>query len=249
MSGKIIHLESVDSTNTYLKKITSEGAEDGTVVVAKRQTAGRGRSGNSFVSEDGGLYCSMLIRTAELDLAETTTLTTKVSVAVARALEEACGVYAGIKWVNDLILNGKKIAGILVEAGVMQNGGIPYVIAGIGLNINQKAFPEPVSPVASSLHRELGRTFDAEGVENAVLRQMEELRLHLTDRDREYLEEYRSRCVTLGKQVVFQRNGERILCTAERITDDYGLGILLQDGSREILRSGEVHVRGIEGYI
>ena len=126
MSGKIIHLESVDSTNTYLKKMTSEGAEDGTVVVAKRQTAGRGRSGNSFVSEDGGLYCSMLIRTAELNLAETTTLTTKVSVAVARALEEICEVYAGIKWVNDLILNGKKIAGN--NAREMFSGVTAYII-------------------------------------------------------------------------------------------------------------------------
>jgi len=249
MSRKIIRLESVDSTSTYLKKLALEGVEDGTAVIADRQTAGRGRCGNSFVSEAGGLYCSVLIRTSSLKLSETTALTTKVSVAVACALEASCGIHAGIKWVNDMILNRKKIGGILVEAGRIRNGEIPYVVAGIGMNINQRNFPEPVSSVASSLCREQNRTFDLTAVEDALLDQMDKLRLHLTDRDAEYLEEYRSRCVTLGKQAVFQRNGEQVYCTAEAISEDYGLQVLLEDGTREILRSGEVHVRGIEGYV
>lgn len=260
---KTVYLDSTDSTNTWIKNLILSGAdpfmEDGTAVFAKKQTAGRGRTGNSFSSEDGGLYLSMLIRTERQTLDRITQLTPILAVAVSRALEESTGVLSGIKWVNDLILEKRKLGGILVEAGHMTNGRIPYVIAGIGININQEHFPSAISNVAVSLRMRGGKIFSIGEIADAVLRHLDLLREDLREEEgvagissrisNRYLNEYRKRCVTTGKTVCFERNGIRERCLAEEITEDYGLTVRYPDGRREILRSGDVHVRGFEGYI
>ena len=261
---KTVYLESADSTNTWLKNRMLSGAdplaEDGTAVLARYQTAGRGRTGNSFASADGGMYLSMVIGTEMLELNEITSLTPKIAVAVSRALEETSGVLTGIKWVNDIILDGKKLGGILVEAGHLSEGRIPYVIAGIGINVNQESFPGEISDVAVSLKMRSGKTFSVEEIADAVLRHLDVLRKELKKKIRSedstesdcpdaYLKEYREKCVTTGRTVCFERNGVREVCTAERITEDYGLLVRHPDGTEEILRSGDVHVRGLEGYI
>ena len=249
MRREILHLESVDSTNTYLKEAARNGAADGTVVIAARQTAGRGRTGNSFASADGGLYCSMLFRTEELELSETVSLTTRAGVAASDAVSAVTGIAPGIKWVNDLILNGKKIAGILVEAGPFSNERIPYAVVGIGINVNQTAFPEELAGKASSLRLECGRAIRLSEAETALIRYLDLLRAELRSGGDRYLQTYRERCVTLGKTVCFDRNGVSVLCKAVGITEEYGLQVVHTDGREETLRSGEVRVRGIDGYL
>ena len=246
---RIIYKESLDSTNSFLKKLAQDGAEDGTIVIAGEQSAGRGRRGNSFVSEAGGLYFSFLMRTKGLAVENVTTVTTKTAVAVLKTLKKAAGVNAGIKWVNDIVLNSKKVCGILVEAGTIAEGGIPYVVIGIGINVNQNEFPDGISAVASSLRIETGRIINMDNLIGELVDQLDFLRNHLTDRDDDYLKEYRRACITTGREIVFERESRMNQCRAEKIEDDYGLTVAYQDGSIETLRSGEVHVRGIEGYV
>lgn len=249
MTGNLIRLDSTDSTNTYLKKLAEEGAADGTAVTAERQIAGRGRTGNRFASESGGLYLSYLIRTDDLEIRETTSITTKTAVAAISALKDALGICAGIKWVNDIILNRKKLGGILVEAGHLEYGRIPYVVTGIGINVNQEHFPVSISEIATSLYLETGIQYAVDELADAVLGQLDRLRRNRTEQDAAYLQEYRRFCETVGRTVCFERNGKQMICQAAGITDDYGLLVQHRDGSEEVLRSGEVHVRGLEGYL
>ncbi|MDO5444184.1 MAG: biotin--[acetyl-CoA-carboxylase] ligase [Eubacteriales bacterium] len=248
--AKIIYLDSVDSTNTYLKNMALNGAENGTAVIALKQTAGRGRTGNSFVSDEGGLYLSVLIDTHCLEIPETTALTSCTAVAVAHALKDAVGITPGIKWVNDMILNEKKLGGILVEAGRIADGRIPYVVAGIGINVNQGRFPETIAGMAASIRRETGEKYPVDAVSGAIIARMDELITNISSNNLGgYLKEYRELCVTVGRTVVFERNGQIITAEAKKITEDYGLLVTYRDGTEEILRCGDVHVRGLEGYV
>ena len=132
---RIIRLESVDSTNTYLSRLADQGAPEGTVVVAEVQTAGRGTAGRSFFSPAGeGLYLSVLLR-PEAELSQLLTLTGRAAAAVRTAMERACGASCRIKWLNDIYLNGKKLCGILAE--LSPDGD--RVILGVGINLLQSA--------------------------------------------------------------------------------------------------------------
>ena len=135
------------STNLDARRWLQDGAAHGSLVAADRQTAGRGRLGRSFASADGGLYMSVVIKS---DL-PAGVLTTLCAVAVRRAIQELTGKTADIKWVNDLQIDGKKICGILCE-GVWQGDRPLGVIAGIGLNICQREFPEALRDIAASLY-------------------------------------------------------------------------------------------------
>ena len=249
---ELIRLECVDSTNTYLKKLAQEGAADGTVVAASRQSGGRGRTGNSFSSEEGGLYLSMLMRTEHLALADVTGITSKAAVETVRALFSAYGICAEVKWVNDLILNRKKLGGILVEAGKMTSGGrIPWVVAGVGINVNQRAFPEEIKEKATSLFLETGFPREVDSLVSALTDRLNFLREHLASPEEAsaYLAEYRGICTTVGSEISFIREGAVQCCTAVGVDDSYGLIVRYPDSSSEILRSGEVSVRGIAGYV
>lgn len=246
---KTIYLDTVDSTNTYLKKLALEGAENGTAAVAARQTAGKGRTGNSFESENGGLYLSVLLNTAHLSVPETTAVTTCAAVAAIRTLRETCGIKAGIKWVNDIIYNEGKLGGILTEAGKLQNGRIPYVVVGIGINLNQRSFPDGIAGTAVSLRNETGREYPIRTVAESLIEGLRRIGEDAVTEKSRYLREYREACITLGRTVVFERNGGKYSALASELTDDCGLLVKYTDGSEEILRSGEVHIRGIAGYI
>ena len=129
-------LQSTDSTNTRIRVLAEDGAPEGTVVVAAAQTAGRGRSGKSFLSPAGtGLYMSILLRPA-LTMGDSLLITTAAAVAVSRAIERVAGCEAKIKWVNDVYVDEKKVCGILTEGALdLENGGLRYAILGIGINI------------------------------------------------------------------------------------------------------------------
>lgn len=146
MQFKITESTLVDSTNNEIKRLAESGAKEGCVVISRSQTSGKGSKGRTFISPDGGLYLSILLHPKEAEH-----ITAMAAVAGAKAIKAVCGADVGIKWANDLYLNGKKIAGILTEA-VYRSENVPeYVILGIGINIEHIDFQDELKAKATSL--------------------------------------------------------------------------------------------------
>jgi len=238
-------LDSVDSTNNYLKMLTHKNVEDRTVVVADFQNMGRGRSGKSFTSPKGvGIYLSYLIK-MDKTVADVSGLTAQVAVCVARAIEKVTGESVGIKWVNDLLLGSKKICGILSEMSVEGDSGrVDNVVIGIGINVNneQDSFSEELQKIATSIKAYSGKPFIRAQIIGAIIDELDALN------GQRYLEEYKSRCLTLGKDVTFTLNGAVKKGKAVDLDDDFGLVIEYPDGTRQTLTFGETSVRGLYGY-
>lgn len=241
----------VDSTNTYLKRAAADGAPDGTIAVAAEQTAGRGRRGRTFQSAaDKGIYLSVLLR-PQRKADSLLPLTGLCAAAMCNAVEHACGVRAQIKWTNDLLLNGKKLCGILTELG-MENGALSYVIIGIGINVSHKAedFEGEVAAIATSLERELGKTVSKNGLAAAMIEELDKLYTALQNGDTAtYLAAYRRDCVTIGKEVqlLWQDVHEKV--RALDVDEEFGLIVQRENGAVETVRTGEVSVRGLYGYV
>ena len=246
-SGYSVHTAAeVTSTNTVLKELAHQGAPDGYVLAAKRQTAGKGRLGRSFYSPEGtGLYMSIILR-PKMNAQDALFVTAAAAVAVCRAIEECCpdGETPMIKWVNDICVGGKKVCGILTEAAVdFESGGLEYAVLGMGVNISEPdgGFPEDVRGVAGSL-------FGSRRCENmrnrlaaAILRNLRQLpQDHMSP---EILEEYRRRSLLTGKHAYVHRGDEVRPCLVLGVDDRARLIVKYDDGSEQILSSGEVSVR------
>ena len=237
-AAPLLREESVDSTNLYLRRL-SQSAADGTAVVAASQTAGRGRSGRGFLSPEGGLYLSVL-RRPEVEPERLPTLTPVAAVAVCRAVEAVCCLSCGVKWPNDVLLDGKKICGILVESVLGTER--PCVIVGIGVNANTPSFPEELRPVAGSIFTQTGKTVDLDALAAELLAQLDALYAGwLADGGGAVLAEYRRLCLNPGREVLVGGRRGRALS----VGDDYSLLVRWEDGAEEALRFGEVSVRGL----
>ena len=220
----IVVYDTIDSTNTQAK--LSSIAQG--IFVAKHQTAGRGRQGKSFYSPDStGLYMSVVLPITPMEAYEFT-LTAAAAVAAARAIENVCNISVQIKWVNDLYLHGKKVAGILTEAD------IDRVIVGIGINISTESFPADI-PLAGSL--------DAENISKSKLAASfaENLFDITSSKSREFMSEYRNRSMLLGKEISFEKDGNAFTANALRIEDNGELTVL-SNGIELTLHSGEVQI-------
>ena len=168
------HFETLDSTNDLAKELAAQGAPEGTVVVAETQTGGRGRLGREWNSPPGvGLYVSLVLRPM-LPPMELPQITLTTAVAVVRAVRRVTGVAPGIKWPNDLLLNGKKLGGILTEMET-ESDRIRHVVVGLGLNVNNPAFPPELAATATSLALATGRAFSRVQLLQAWLEEFEEL--------------------------------------------------------------------------
>lgn len=244
--------DAVDSTNTQCKRLAMDGAADGTVVLAEEQTAGRGRKGRSFQSPRGlGLYLSVLWRPS-CEPAKLLPLTALAAVAVSRAVERVTGEQAAIKWPNDLLLHDRKIAGILTEMALEgESGQIDYVVLGIGVNVHHTPadFTEEVASMASSLDAVLGTFVSRPRLAAALMEELDLLRREILWQPERYREAYRQRCVTVGRTVQLLRGEERHVATAIDVDDRFGLVVRREDGRLETVRSGEVSVRGLYGYV
>ena len=228
----VIVYEVTDSTNTRARDMLMHGAPAPFLLAAEEQTAGRGRHGNSFFSPDSGLYYSLVIKPENYESAVAKT-TIAAAVSLQEAILETAGISCGIKWVNDLYLNRKKVAGILCEAPRLPSGDPAGIIIGIGINIAQKEFPEELKDKAGSLNRpDLDRNI---------------LTAVLTDRllywcgcleSPELMKAYKDASVLLGKEVSFVQNGKTITGIAEDINTD---GNLIVHADRTyVLNSGEI---------
>lgn len=243
-------LDSVDSTNNYLREMAFSDCPDGQIVIANEQTNGRGRRGRNFVSpRDKGIYLSVLFRPDSFP-SDMPAITAWTAVAVNNAIESVCHVRPGIKWVNDLVMNKQKLCGILTEMSIeSESGQVQYVIIGIGLNVNEDTsdFPEELTQIATSLAMETGKTFCRAELAAEIIRQLDIMISSWPNAKETYLNAYRADDITVGKNVtVIQKSGEKS-ATATEITDSFSLRIHYKDGTDEILSGGEVSIRGIYG--
>lgn len=247
-------LDEVDSTNTYVRRLAMEGGADGTVVTANCQTAGRGRMDRDFQSpRDQGIYLTALLR-PDLPPERLLPVTALAGVAVCHAVEQVCGVRPQLKWPNDPVLNGKKLCGILTELSLEgETGRVQHLALGIGLNVLQTEsdFSPEVRRIATSLSQELGRPVSRPALAAALIAELDRLYTALRQGETaDYLACYRRDCVNLGKTVRLLRSeeeGEAV--QAVDVDESFGLVVEHADGSRETIRSGEVSVRGLYGYV
>lgn len=246
--NEMILLKTVDSTNTYAKKLAADGAGDGTVVIAEQQTAGRGRRGNSFYSPPkSGLYMTVILR-PERHATDTDLFTICAGCAVCRAVEELSGTKPLIKWVNDVYLDGKKICGILSEATTdFESGTVESVVTGIGINISTEDFPDGLWSKAGSLFgSSCGSVCGSLGTGNVTRARLaaavlKELMYCLGRRRSDNLADYRARSLVLGREVSFVLNGVQYVGKAVDI-DDSGQLVVELGGETLRLNSGEISV-------
>ena len=245
-------LDQVDSTNTLLKKMAREGAPAGTVVVADRQTGGRGRLGRTFLSPGGvGVYYSALIR-PDCAPTELMHLTCAVAVAMCDAVEKAFGFRPGIKWTNDLVVEGKKLGGILTELGLdPKTGRVDHAVLGIGINCGQRPedFDPSIRDMATSARMVLGREADRNLLIAEMTKALQSMDRTLLSSPAPMLERYRRDCITLGQAVSILRGDEVRHATALDIDAEGGLIVRYEDGQIAAVTSGEVSVRGLYGYV
>jgi len=237
--------KSVSSTNTVLKGLAADGAREGLVLLAEEQTQGRGRLGRDFYSPPGtGIYMSLLLR-PEISAAEATRFTACAAVSVARAIEELAGIPAEIKWVNDVLVKGKKVCGILTEASVdCESAMINYVVVGIGVNACVPAdnFPEELRKVA-------GAVFSGERIPElrcriaaAILDNLMAYYEH--PEDKSYYEEYKRRSLVLGRPINILAPGKApVPARVLELEPDFALRVQCEDGSIKRVNSGEVSIR------
>lgn len=249
MIKKRYHFETIDSTNTKAKELAAAGAVQGTLVTADAQQAGIGRRGRSWSSEKkAGIYMSMLLR-PEIATDKASMLTLVAALAVERAIAETLDCQPMIKWPNDIVLNKKKICGILTEM-VLKGTEIDYVVIGIGINVNNKNFPEEIVQTASSLSLELGNEIDREMLISEVWKRFSvyyENFLQVGDLSG-IKAEYEHALINKDEKVkVLDPLGE-YMGIAKGITN---IGELIVDTEEEIryVSGGEVSVRGIYGYV
>lgn len=239
---QVFFYSSTDSTNADCHRLALGGAESGTVVIAGAQTDGRGSHGRSFQSLEGkGLYLSVLLR-PQVETGELFRLTPWAAVAVCRALEGLTGLDFSVKWVNDVLLEGKKLCGILTEPSFRADNSLDYVILGIGIDLAQtpEDFGPALSPIATSLAQHMASPPTPEQTALALLAELERLWRDFPQAQEEYLAQYRRRCHLAGRAVRFRYGGEMVQGEALAINDDFSLQVRLPDGGEAALTAGDV---------
>lgn len=248
-----VHIfDEVASTNTLLKEMGRQGAPAGTVIIADRQTGGRGRLGRTFLSPVGvGVYLSALIR-PDCAPTELMHLTCAVAVAMCDAVENAFGFRPGIKWTNDLVVGTRKLGGILTELGLdPATGRVDYAVLGIGINCGQTEadFDESIRPMATSVRMVTGREADRNILIAQMVKALENMDRALLSSPAALLERYRRDCITLGQDVSIVRGDEIRHARALDIDAGGGLIVRYDTGETGTVTSGEVSVRGLYGYV
>jgi BirA family biotin operon repressor/biotin-[acetyl-CoA-carboxylase] ligase len=241
----LIVLETVGSTNDYLKELGNNGAENGTVVTAREQTKGKGRLGRVWQNQkDDCLAFSFLLR-PNMTPSEVSSLTPLAGLAVCKAIRKYTNLNCKIKWPNDIIVGNKKLVGILTEMSA-EFGAVEYIITGIGINVGHTSFPDDIAHKATSIFLETGRKIDKNEFLASVLEEIEKEfiknDLRLTPKA---LEEYTSLCATIGKNIIFGKGMQEMSGKAVGIDANGELKVLLADGSICNVNSGEVTVQGI----
>jgi BirA family biotin operon repressor/biotin-[acetyl-CoA-carboxylase] ligase len=237
----VYRFDSLASTNDTAKEMAAAGAIEGTTVVAVEQTAGRGRYDRQWFSPKGeGLYHSIIL-TPPIPAQSAPLLGFVAAIALAEVLIEEYNIHADIKWPNDVLANGKKLAGILLELEA-EDDRIKYVVLGIGVNVNQSVFPDDLAERATSLRIETGMTFDCEKLRKGLFARLcDWYNRFLNDRSNVVLSRYSELSSYASGKDVRVRTTERIIVGRTVGLDSSG-GLLVRtvDGRIELILSGDV---------
>lgn len=240
--------ESIDSTNTRARDLAAHGAPMGTLVIARKQTAGRGRLGRAWESpQDSGIYMSLILRSGDIPAHAIPLLTIAAGVAIAEAVEESTGVKIGLKWVNDLICDGHKVGGILAEAS---GGKSPYVVLGMGINVRleKENLPEELHSKVTSLHLHSAQLPDPNAIVVSICSRIEalwnDLEVGLAPL---VLERWKNRSVTIGERVRATLADKIIEGKAVDVTESGALKVQLDNGKTIELSAGEIQIRRADG--
>jgi len=250
-AGHEVHCyEKIDSTNNAAKNAAEQGSVHGALFIAEQQSAGKGRRGRSWVSPTGtGIWMTILLK-PELEPSYASMLTLVAALSISEAIEEATGLVAKIKWPNDIVVNGKKVCGILTEMNA-EIECIHYVVIGLGTNVNIEEFPKEIQETATSLMIEAGKHIDRVPVICAFLSCFETnyetfiKQKNLSD----LLENYNKRLVNCGREVRILDSNGGYIGIARGIDKNGGLIVEKEKGETVTITSGEVSVRGIYGYV
>lgn len=226
------------STNEDMKIRAAEGREEISLLIADKQTAGKGSKGRSFFSPEGtGCYMSFLLR-PEIRPEECTLLTTIAAVATAQAIEKLTDKKADIKWVNDIYIDGKKTAGILTEGAFINKDKINYAIVGIGINLTvpEGGFPEEIKDIAGAL--------GTDEIRNELIAEIINSFIYYYRRlpDNSYITQYRKRLFFLDQQITVMQGDTAFTATAVDVDNMCRL-IIERDGERQLLNAGEISVK------
>lgn len=247
---EILYFDSIDSTNTKAQELAEKGYPSGTLVVADKQIAGKGRRGRNWESPSGcGIFMTLMLK-PDINPNNASMLTLVSALAVSKALADITGKDAKIKWPNDIVIDGRKVCGILTEMSA-QFDYINNIVIGIGINVNNSSFPEEISATASSLRLlSGGKKYRRAEIIEKIMEYFEKYySIFLETEDLSALvNEYDAMLVNMKKQVKvldpkepFEGKAMGITKTGELIVDTWE--------SRKLVSSGEVSVRGIYGYV
>lgn len=232
------------STNDVVEKLARDGVKEGVVVFAESQARGRGRLGRKWVSPAKlGLWFSVLLR-PQLRPAEATQLTVAAATALARAVQSVTALAPDIKWPNDLLLGGRKVAGILTEMSA-EVDRVKYIIIGLGVDVNQNVtdFPADVRKIASSLKLELGHPVHRAELAAAILQELDRDYARVcAGRFPELADEWESLCTTIGQHVTVRVGERRVQGRAEALDDSGALLVRTEHGRIERIIGGDVTV-------
>lgn len=232
------------STNDTIEKLARDGAPEGVVVFAESQIRGRGRLGRSWISPAGkGLWFSVLLR-PNLRPPEITRVTVSAATAIRRAIRTATSLEPEIKWPNDLLIDGRKVAGILTELSA-ETDRVRYVVLGVGIDVNQMStdFPPELSKVAGSLRMAAGSIVDRAALVTVVLSELDKDYTRVCDGQfQEVAEEWESVCSTLGRRVTIEIGGRRLQGRAESLDPDGALLLRTQYGHLECITGGDLTI-------
>ncbi len=231
---KINSFDCVESTNKTARELARKGAQEGTAVVALRQTAGKGRLGRSFLSLKGGVYLSIILRPQILP-EDTLYITVAAAVAAARAIESISNKKCEIKWVNDIYISGKKVCGILTEGEFTSEGRLDFAVLGVGINLfaPKGDFPDYL-PLADSIFDKKAKFLSKKALKEQVIADFANkfFEFYQTLLDKRYIKEYQQRSLLTGKSITYQKDGKTL--------DAIVLGI--DDNARLVVKSGDEKV-------
>lgn len=242
--------DTIDSTNLEVRRLAEAGAEHGLTVIAEEQVSGKGRRGRSWLGKAGtGIWMSFLLK-PEIALENSSMLTLITALAVGKAINEVTNVSCGIKWPNDLIVNGKKVCGILTELSA-QMDELNYIVVGLGINVNMEEFPDDLKDKATSLQIETGKRVYRAPLAAKVLEYFEKYyeQFIQTEDLSTFKDEYNHLLVHMNQKIRVIRGSKETIYTSHGINERGELLAETASGTIESILSGEVSVRGILGYV
>ena len=250
-AGKnVVYYDEIDSTNNRAKEAGDNGAAHGTLFVADMQVAGKGRRGRVWKSPSGSSIYMTILLYPDIPPVKAPQLTLLMAIAVAEGIQEVTGLETKIKWPNDIVVNGRKICGILTEMST-EIDYINHVVIGVGINVNQDTFPDDIKATASSLKLELGKSVKRSELIAAVMKSFEKCyEIFIETEDLSGLQElYNSMLVNRDQEVKVLEPGNEYKAHAIGINQTGELIVRTPDGKEKEIYAGEVSVRGVYGYV